>query len=117
MPQIIHILKHPSSILILGLDVPAITMNKYLNHVMIPHDHYFSSKSLFICLCLCMIQAHGERETIARRKKETLRKEKVGRSGESKNQSTGNAFYVLYTFCLTLTGKRVKQTSELDCDT
>ena len=61
----------------------------------------------------CMITAHRERKTITRRKKETLRKEKVGRSRESKNQGSGNAFKVLYTFYL-LTGKEVKQTTELD---
>lgn len=43
-----------------------------------------------------MIPAHRERKPITRRKKETLGKEKVGKSGESKNQSTSNVFYVLY---------------------
>lgn len=45
-----------------------------------------------------MIQAHRKRKTITRRKKDALRKEKVGRSGESKNQGTGNVFCVLYAF-------------------
>lgn len=56
-----------------------------------------------------MIQAHRERRTVTRRKKETLRKEKVGRSGEKKNQGTGNVFYMCVVYVLPLTGKGVKQ--------
>lgn len=59
-----------------------------------------------------MIQAHRERKTITRRKKEGLRKEKAGRSGESKNQGTGNVFYLLYAFLFDWQGN--KQTSKLD---
>lgn len=61
-----------------------------------------------------MIQAHRERKTITRRKKEGLRKEKAGRSGESKNQGTGDVLYLLYAFYICLIGKEVKRTSKLD---
>ena len=52
-----------------------------------------------------MIQAHRKGKTSTRRKKEALRKEKVGRSGESKNQGTGNVFYLLYAFYVLLARK------------
>ena len=83
------------------------------------HDHFFSSKSLFICLCVCMIQAHGERKTIARRKK-LLEKKKLEDQEKAriKAQVMSSMCCTLFALlCLTLTGKRVKQTSELDCDT
>ena len=52
-----------------------------------------------------MIQAHRKGKTSTRRKKEALRKEKVGGSGESKNQGTGNVFYLLYAFYVLLARK------------
>lgn len=67
-----------------------------INFLWETHGHYFISVLLLTILCAYMIPAHRERKPITRRKKETLGKEKVGKSGESKNQSTSNVFYVLY---------------------
>jgi len=64
------------------------------------------------CSCAHIIPAHRERKTITRRKKETDREEKIGRSGESKDQGTGTMSSMCCTL-FALTGKAVRQTTNL----
>ena len=90
----------------MGHNVPTITnTEQYFSQYVMILKIISSVQSPFKCFCACMIQAHRKGKTSTRRKKEALRKEKVGRSGESKNQGTGNVFYLLYAFYVLLARK------------